>query len=221
VGWFVLSVLTAVLTGDGKAGVVASGVAGVLHTTNGLRDLRYAADALVILAGIPGAGKTTLLRRLYPVGADHGGVRVFDSERLRARWMRVLGRVPYGWWRPLLHLAYYVRVLTAMRRGGGPLVVHDCATRPWVRRLLGWRARRAGLPLHLILLDVPGDVARSGQWARGRVVRSGSMARHCQRWPDLVAKAAEDPAYVVPGAASAVVLGRAQSNRLTKIVFEG
>ncbi|RZU22185.1 AAA domain-containing protein [Kribbella rubisoli] len=213
-GWFVLSVLT----GDGRAGVVASGV-GVLHTTNGLRDLWYAADALVILAGIPGAGKTTLLRRLYPIGADHGGVRVFDSERLRARWMPVLGRVPYAWWRPLLHLAYYVRVLAAMRRGGGPLVVHDCATRPWVRRLLGWRARRAGLPLHLILLDVPGDVARSGQWARGRVVRTGSMATHCQRWPELVARAAEDPGYVVPGAASALVLSRGQAHQIARISF--
>jgi hypothetical protein len=186
-----------------------------------LRDLRYAADALVILAGIPGAGKSTLLRRLYPVGADHGGVRVFDSERLRTGWMRVLVRVPYAWWRPLLHLAYYVRVLMAMRRGGGPLVVHDCATRPWVRRLLGWRARRAGLALHLILLDVPGHVARSGQWTRGRVVRTGSMEKHCRRWPELVTKAVEDPAHLVPGAASAVVLSREQSNRLTRIVFDG
>ncbi|WP_371400703.1 ATP-binding protein [Kribbella sp. NBC_00662] len=198
---------------------MASGLMGVLHTGGGLRELRYAADAVVILAGIPGAGKTTLLRQLYPVGSDHGGVRVFDSERLRDRWMRVLGRVPYAWWRPLLHFAYYVRVLTAIRRGTGPLVVHDCATRPWVRRLIGWCASRGGLKVHLILLDVPGDVARSGQWARGRVVRSGSMATHCQRWPDLVAKAAEDPGYVVPGALSARVLTRAQANGLERICF--
>ncbi|MEU4197223.1 AAA family ATPase [Kribbella sp. NPDC026611] len=183
------------------------------------RELRYAVDAVVVLAGIPGAGKSTLLRRLYPVGSDHSGVRVLDSERLRARWMPLLGRVPYAWWRPLLHLAYYVTVLNAIRPGRGPLVLHDCATRPWVRNLLGWRARRAGVPLHLVLLDVPGDVARSGQWARGRVVRSGSMETHCRRWPALLRQAADDPGHVVPGAQSAVVLSRREASALQGIHF--
>jgi hypothetical protein len=185
-----------------------------------VQELQYPAQALVVLAGIPGAGKTTLLRRLYPVGGEYGGVRVFDSERLRARWMRVLGVLPYAWWRPLLHLTYYVLVLTAMRRDKGPMVVHDCATRPWVRQLIGWRARLAGLPVHLVLLDVPGDVARDGQWVRGRVVRAGSMATHCRRWPELLAKAADDPGHVVPGAASALILSRGQANQLTKIAFD-
>jgi AAA domain len=185
----------------------------------GPAELRYPASAVVVLAGIPGAGKTTLLRRLYPVGGEYGGVRVYDSERLRARWMPVLGVLPYAWWRPLLHLTYYVLVLRAMRDGGGPMVVHDCATRPWVRRLIGWRAGRAGLPLHLILLDVPGDVARDGQWVRGRVVRAGSMATHCRRWPELLAKAVADPSHVVPGAVSAIVLSRGQANHIDKISF--
>jgi hypothetical protein len=185
-----------------------------------VRELRYPAAAVVVLAGIPGAGKTTLLRRLYPVGGEYGGVRVFDSERLRARWMRVLGVLPYAWWRPLLHLTYYVLVLIAMRRDKGPMVVHDCATRPWVRQLLGWRAKRSGLPLHLILLDVPGDVARDGQWVRGRIVRAGSMATHCRRWPELLAKAADDPSHVVPGAASAAILSRGQANHIEQITFD-
>ncbi len=183
-------------------------------------ELRYPADSVVVLAGIPGAGKTTLLRRLYPVGRDYDGVRVYDSERLRAQWMPVLGAVPYAWWRPLLHLAYYVLALKAMRRARGPMVLHDCATRPWVRQLIGWRAKRAGLPLHLVLLDVPGDVARDGQWVRGRVVRAGSMATHCRRWPELLAKAVDDPSHVVPGAASAVVLTRRQANQLTGIACD-
>ncbi|TDC21753.1 AAA family ATPase [Kribbella albertanoniae] len=180
-------------------------------------EIRYSENAVVVLAGIPGAGKTTLLRRLYPDGEDHGGVQVFDSERLRARWMRVLGPVPYAYWRPLLHLTYYVQVLSAMH--SGPMVIHDCATRPWVRRLLGWRARRAGLPLHLILIDVPGEVARDGQWARGRVVRTSSMEKHCRRWPQLLARATEDPGQVVPGARSAIVLSRRQASRLRAITF--
>jgi hypothetical protein len=183
------------------------------------RELKYAVDAVVVLAGIPGAGKSTLLRRLYPVGVDHGSVRVFDSERLRARWMPFLKRVPYAYWRPLLHLAYYVSVLRAMRPGQGPMVLHDCATRPWVRQLLGWRAKWAGVPLHLVLLDVPGDVARSGQWARGRVVRSGSMEKHCRRWPDLLAEAVARPDSVVPGAQSAIVLDRAQASQLQALHF--
>jgi len=133
--------------------------------------------------------------------------------------VQLFSRNPRAWLAKPTSIVWWLRVLTAVRRGGGPLVVHDCATRPWVRRLLGWRARRAGLPLHLILLDVPGDVARSGQWARGRVVRSGSMATHCQRWPELVARAAEDPGYVVPGALSAHVLTRAQANGLERISF--
>ncbi|MGY4771278.1 AAA family ATPase [Kribbella sp. CWNU-51] len=189
---------------------------GIAHR---VQELQYPAQALVVLAGIPGAGKSTLLRRLYPVGGEYGGVRVFDSERLRARWMPVLGVLPYAWWRPLLHLTYYVLVLTAMGRHKGPMVVHDCATRPWVRQLIGWRAKQAGRPLHLVLLDVPGDVARDGQWTRGRVVRAGSMATHCRRWPELLAKAVDDPSHVVPGAASAVVLDRRQANDLGSITF--
>jgi hypothetical protein len=181
-------------------------------------ELRYPKDSVVVLAGIPGAGKSTLLRRLFPDGADHQGVRVYDSERLRARWMPVLGAVPYAWWRPLLHLAYYVKVVSAMHTG--PMIVHDCATRPWVRRLIGWRARRAGLAVHLVLLDVPGDVARSGQWSRGRVVRSGSMETHCRRWPRLIALAADDPGHVIPGAAGATILTRGQADRLSNIAFD-
>ena len=160
------------------------------------RELRYAVDAVVLLAGIPGAGKSTLLRRVF---AGNDDVRVYDSAHIRDRWMPVLGVLPYALWRPL--------------------VIHDCATRPWARTLIGWRARQAGLPLHLILLDVPGDVARSGQWARGRVVRSASMETHCRRWPDVVRKAASDPGRVVPGALSAVVLTRWEAEQVEQITF--
>lgn len=190
--------------------------AGVIEGVLRSRELRYAVDAVVVLAGIPGAGKSTFLRRVF---ADNSTVRVLDSAHIRERWMPVLGALPYALWRPLVHLVYYVTLLNAMRPGRGPLVIHDCATRPWARHLIGWRARRAGLPLHLILLDVPGDVARSGQWARGRVVRSTSMETHCRRWPDVVARAANEPGSVVPGALSAVVLSRYEANQVDQIAF--
>ncbi|TCC55319.1 hypothetical protein E0H73_35910 [Kribbella pittospori] len=176
-------------------------------------ELTYPNDSVVVLAGIPGAGKSTLLDRLFPEDTD----RVYDSGRLRDRWLPVLGVLPYPWWRPLLHLTYYAIVLNAMRTG--PLLVHDCATRPWVRRLIGWRARQTGRTVHLLLLDVPDDIARNGQQARGRVVRKGSMATHCRRWPQLLDQAVADPTEVIPGAASAVVLDRDQANRLEAISF--
>ncbi|MEU8221361.1 AAA family ATPase [Kribbella sp. NPDC048915] len=180
------------------------------------RELRYTADAVVLLAGIPGAGKTTFLRRVF---AGDRSVRVLDSAQLRERWMPVLGVLPYSVWRPLVHFVYYVTLLAAMRPGRGPLVIHDCGTRSWVRQLIGRRARQAGLPLHLILLDVPADVARSGQQARGREVGPNIMATHCRRWPDVVSRASIDPSSAVPGAHSALVLTRPEADEVERIVF--
>jgi hypothetical protein len=179
-------------------------------------ELRYSADSLVLVAGIPGAGKSTLLRRLFGAG---GGVRVLDAEQLRDRWRPVLGSVPYRWWRPLLHLMQYRRVLAAIGVPG-PLVVHDCATRPWVRRLLGWRARRCGREVSLLLLDVSEDEARAGQRVRGRIVGSASFATHCRRWRGLLKQAADSPDRMVPGAASAVILDRRAADKLHNVTFE-
>lgn len=180
------------------------------------RVLRYPVDCVVVLAGIPGAGKSTLLRRVFPAGSD---VEVLDSATTREAWRPALGSVPYGVWRPLVHLTYYVRVVLAIRRGG-PLVIHDCATRPVARRLIGWAARTANLPVHLIMLDVPEEVARRGQEERQRVVRETSMANHSRRWPELVELAAKDPGLVVPGAVSALVLSRGQADQVDQIVFD-
>lgn len=192
------------------------GIAAAPHArTRPIDGLQYPANSLVVLAGIPGAGKSTLLRRLFPDPDDR---RVLDPEHLRARWMPILGTIPYAWWRPLLHLVHYIRVLRAIR-AGGPLVLHDCATRPWVRYLVGRQARRSGLGVHLILLDVPEHAARTGQQTRGRVVASRSMTTHTHRWPHLLTKAAKHPGSVIPGARTAVVLTRPQASRLHKLTF--
>jgi predicted kinase len=191
--------------------LISSSVREDLSTTK----LHYPADSIVVLAGIPGAGKSTLLRRLF---TSETGVQVLDSEHLRNRWKPVLRTIPYAVWRPALHLAYYAHVLRAIRTPG-PLVIHDCATKPLVRQLIGRAAMAAGRPIHLIMLDVPPDVARLGQQARARVVREGSMAKHSQRWPVLRKLAATDPGRVVPGAATAVILTRDQANQLTRITF--
>lgn len=180
----------------------------------GVGELRFPADSVVVLAGIPGAGKSTLLRRLF---ADDDA-RVLDSERLRNRWKPVLGAIPYAWWRPLLHITHYAHVLRAMR-AGGPLVIHECATRPLARRLIGYQARRSGLAVHLLLLDVPEEVARAGQEARGRVVRAGSMVTHSQRWPQLVEEASKNPSSLIAGAVSVQVFNRYQADQLEKVTF--
>ncbi|WP_112248999.1 AAA family ATPase [Kribbella monticola] len=181
----------------------------------GTTELHYPENSIVVVAGIPGAGKSTLLRRLF---RDPGTVRVLDSEHLRDRWMPLLRPIPYAVWRPLLHLTHYLRVLRAIRSDGA-LVIHDCATRPLARHLIGRAAQRANRPLHLIMLDVPGDVARLGQQARSRVVRQASMTTHTRRWPVLRDLAATDPAQAIPGAATALTLNRDEANRVTGIRF--
>ncbi|WBQ08583.1 AAA family ATPase [Kribbella sp. CA-293567] len=179
-------------------------------------EFRYPSNSLVVLAGIPGAGKSTLLRRLFP--DPTGDVRVLDSEPIRNRWKPVLRSVPYAVWRPLLHVTYYAQVLRAIRTEG-PLVIHDCATKPLARQLIGRAAKLAGRPVHLIMLDVPAEVAKLGQRARDRVVREGSMETHSRRWPVLRDLAVTTPGRVVPGAASAVILTRDQANQLAGITF--
>src|SRR5689334_20691738 len=109
--------------------------------------LTYERDAVLVVAGIPGAGKTTLLRRLFPGGGD---VLVLDSDQTRSFWRRYFKQVPYRYWRPVVHVTHYARLIRALR-GPGPIVVHECATRPWARRLIFRTARR---PVHLLLLDV-------------------------------------------------------------------
>jgi len=45
------------------------------------------------------------------------------------------------------------------------------------------------------------------------------METHCRRWPQLLAKATQDPGQVIPGARSAIVLSRRQAGRLQAISF--
>lgn len=188
-------------------------------------ELRYPTDAFVLVIGVPGAGKTTLLRRLFKCGnvatlagsvdsERAEGVRVLDSGETRTRLRPWLGWLPYAWWRPVVHAAHYVRVLAAIR-AGGPLVVSDPGTRPIVRRLLVRQAHVSRVPLHLVLLDVTEEQARSGQAARGRRIGSRSFRRHYRRWRALLAA----PRRYVRGAASVVVLDRRSADDLHAIRF--
>jgi predicted kinase len=54
--------------------------------------LRDPADVVLLVAGVPGAGKSTLLARHAATGA---GGHVLDTDPLRERLARRLGRLPY------------------------------------------------------------------------------------------------------------------------------
>ncbi|MEI7056231.1 AAA family ATPase [Nocardioides sp. CCNWLW239] len=144
---------------------------------------------LLLLGGVPGAGKSTLIRQL----ADrHPGVRTLDPETT-ARWLAArLPEVPYRVYRPLVHLWHAVAALALVLLGPsfGPssgrrtLLVHDPATRPGRRELLGRIARARGWRTSLVMIDVPRSAAIDGQHKRGRLVRSESFERHWHRWLD-------------------------------------
>ncbi|HEX2103350.1 MAG TPA: AAA family ATPase [Solirubrobacteraceae bacterium] len=151
--------------------------------------LLFAPGTAVIVGGIPGAGKTTFLARTV----RPGDAIVLDSADVRRRLRARLGRgVPYALYRPVVHAVHLLRVWRALAVPA-PVVVHDCATRGPLRRLMRRRAARAGRPVCLLLLDVDPAVARGGQDARGRRVRARAMRRHERRWGRLVEGAPPHP----------------------------
>ncbi|MGS2590568.1 AAA family ATPase [Streptomyces hebeiensis] len=174
------------------------------------KGLAFAQGDLVVVSGLPGSGKSTLIRR-----AAEG--RAIDSQDTRDRWERRLPAVlPYAVYRPLVRIAHYARLWRALRSGGS-VVVHDCGTQSWVRRWLAREARARGSRLHLVLLDVPAEVARAGQRERGRGVSGYAFARHRGAVGRLLADAEEG--RLPPGCASAVLLDRASATALARIMF--
>ncbi len=159
---------------------------------------------LVLLAGLPGAGKTTLLAGLR----DTSAVTVRDSDQVRATFgARLPGWLPYRAYRPLVHVGHHLRVLVAVLRAPGPVLVHDPATRTCTRTMLASLARLSRRPAVFVWLDVPPSQALDGQRARGRVIPPRSFARHVAR-ADVLRCALLDGA-VPPGWRCAVLLDRA------------
>ncbi len=118
-----------------------------------------------------------------------------------------------------MRVSHYLRLRRALR-AGGPLLVHDCGTLPWVRGWLARSAARQGRRLHLVLLDASPAEAAAGQRERGRGVSAYAFARHRHatgRLRERLAGAGGPPA----GCASAVVLDRAGALDLQDIDFAG
>ncbi|MGQ4512508.1 AAA family ATPase [Streptomyces sp. DW26H14] len=205
-------------TGEGAATAGGTG-AGTAATAAGVRDLRrstglrpgalvFAPGDLVVVSGLPGSGKSTLIRR-----AAEGAV---DSQDARERWAGRLPLLPYVLYRPVVRLAHYAG-LWRLLRAGRSAVVHDCGTQRWVRGWLARTARGRGRALHLVLLDVPPEVARAGQRARGRAVSRYAFARHRVAVARLLA--AVETAGPPAGCRTAVLLDRDAAGTLAAIVF--
>ncbi|WP_078591451.1 AAA family ATPase [Streptomyces megasporus] len=187
-----------------------------LRGTTTTRVLRFPAGDRVVVSGLPGSGKSTLIRRV--VAADETVVRI-DSQDMRERWERRLPAwLPYGVYRPLVRVAHYLSLRRALASGAG-VVVHDCGTQSWVRRWLARDARRRGRRLHLVLLDVPPEVALSGQAERGRGVSAYAFARHRRAVGRLVADV--EAGRLPAGCVSAALLDRPAAGALRGVVFEG
>ncbi|MER7023580.1 MULTISPECIES: AAA family ATPase [Streptomyces] len=145
--------------------------------------LRYPRDAVVVVAGLPGSGKSTLLGRWSDRRDEAGGAsaaRVIDPRAVHLACEAVMPHwLPYPVYRPWARWRLLREVVAALR-GPGPVLVHDCGSRAWLRRLLARGAARHGRTLHLVLLDVGAATALSGQRARARWVRRRVFARHCR-----------------------------------------
>lgn len=185
----------------------------------GAAELRFPAGDLVVVSGLPGSGKSTLMHRVVPPLDAHGAVvHRIDSQDVRERWEHGrLRRLPYALYRPLVRAAHYLTLGRALRSGDS-VVVHDCGTLAWVR---GWIARsavRGGRGLHLVLLDVPPEVALSGQESRGRGVSGYAFARHRGAVGRLVGAA--ESARLPKGCHSAVLLDRRAASALETVSFD-
>ncbi|MFD0120209.1 AAA family ATPase [Streptomyces virginiae] len=145
--------------------------------------LSFPHDAVVIVAGLPGSGKSTLLKAWAPLAT------VVDPRATRAAHQAAMPSwLPYRIYQPWARLRHMHWIRTEIRRAH-PLLVHDCGSRPWMRRWLAGNADRAGRPLHMVLLDVGFQEALSGQQARRRLTSRRVFATHrrglassCPRW---------------------------------------
>ncbi|MFB6887955.1 AAA family ATPase [Kitasatospora sp. NPDC056327] len=182
--------------------------------------VRYPADAVVVVSGLPGSGKSTLLHRWSARAPQAGTV---DPRAMHEACAAVMpDRLPYAVYRPWARLEHF-RLLRRSVRRGGPLLVHDCGSRAWMRRWLAREAARQGRELHLVLLDVGAAAALAGQRARGRSASRRAFARHRRGLDRLLAALSGHvrgaTASPVPEAVSVLLLDASSRSRAAEALF--
>ncbi|WP_331770925.1 AAA family ATPase (plasmid) [Embleya sp. NBC_00888] len=176
--------------------------------------LGYPSGSVVVVSGLPGSGKSTLLHRWSR------SATVIDPRTVHVEYQtRMPGWLPYAVYRPWVRLQH-VRRLRAHVRGGGPVLVHDCGSRPWMRRWLARSAGRQRRELHLVLLAVDAADALAGQERRGRWVPGRVFDRHRRGLAQLLlALSVQGGGAVVPEAASVVLLDRTLREHVIALEF--
>ncbi|MEU6892371.1 AAA family ATPase [Streptomyces sp. NPDC046557] len=180
------------------------------------RDVRlsYPCDAAVVVAGLPGSGKSTLLRAWSPTAT------VVDPRVTRtACEARMPTWLPYSAYRPWARLEHMHRTRGELRGHHRPVLIHDCGSRGWMRRWLAHTARRAGRPLHMVMLDVGPEEALSGQYARRRLASRRVFHLHQRGLTRLLSRVERQGLSRLPGVTSLVLLDRGQRDRVTEIRF--
>ncbi|WP_243655083.1 ATP-binding protein [Nocardia alba] len=196
-----------------------------------VEELRYPRSTVLVFAGVPGAGKSTALHRFFGSGpdAEHpvrtaSGALVLDSNHTRNRLRHRLGWAPYSLWRPLVHFAHYRAIRDAVRDSDGPVAIHDCATFRWSRRLIARWSAQGRRELHMVLIDVPAEQARSGQISRGRSVNSLAFTGHCRRWETMMDSLGARGTALAPdprplASTSVVIIDRPTLHAVSRIAF--
>ncbi|MEU4649361.1 AAA family ATPase [Nocardia fluminea] len=197
-----------------------------------VEELRYPSTTVLVFAGVPGAGKSTALHRFFGSGPDAeqpvrtaSGALVLDSNHTRNRLRHRLGWVPYSLWRPLVHLAHYRAIRDALRDNDGPVAIHDCATFRWSRRLITRWTTQGRRELHMVLIDVPAEQARSGQISRGRSVNNLAFTGHCRRWETMMDSLGARGTLLAPdpqplSCTSVVIVDRPTLHAVSRIAFD-
>ncbi|WP_043907749.1 AAA family ATPase [Kitasatospora griseola] len=175
--------------------------------------VRYGPHAAVVVAGLPGSGKSTLLHRWDA----HAPVLDPRTSRLAAQ-AAMPARLPYPVYRPVVRTLHLLRIRAALR-GPGPLLVHDCGSRRWLRRTLAHWARRSGRELHVVLLAVHPDQALAGQHARARTAAPGTFRRHVRGLAALVTAVDHQGLAAFPGATSVLLADTTSRERLAAVRF--
>ncbi|MFD9355725.1 AAA family ATPase [Streptomyces sp. NPDC060031] len=169
--------------------------------------LSYPSNAAVVVAGLPGSGKSTLLRAWSPAAT------VVDPRATRTAYeARMPDWLPYGVYRPWARLSHMHWIRSEMRLSR-PLLIHDCGSRPWMRRWLAHTAHRSRRPLHMVVLDVGPHEALSGQHARRRLASRRVFGVHQRGLSKLLACIAHDGLPTTTGISSMVLLDRSLRDR--------